>query len=354
MTDHAVSQAKAGRLVLIQYLRGIAAMMVVLHHALHARPGFFNPLSQEVDFGRPGVLIFFVISGFVIMHACRNEPPALFALRRIIRIVPLYWLLTLVFFAILSPNDLAAGDPLRRVGELVQSLLFIPHWHMSTPTEIWPILVPGWTLNYEMFFFVIFAIGIAAGRPAEVSIALLAALVLTGWALPLEGALWKTWTNAFLILFIAGILLAKVWQKRDFSTHIWMLPAGFGLVCLAALHLVPTEGSVPALFLGAVLTVAGTLAWQDRAPQMRIPLLGQLGDASYSFYLSHTILMIFLYKGLRVLPLSGWPQFILSCVLVICLCAAAGVLLYRTVEAPMTKALRRAFEKPKPIQGQPS
>ncbi|PHP26094.1 hypothetical protein CJ301_18300 [Limimaricola cinnabarinus] len=134
------------------------------------------------------MLIFFVISGFVIMHACRDEPVRTFAVRRIIRVVPLYWLMTQAFYVLMLRSDLAAGTPLARLPELVASLLFIPHYHQGVPTEIWPLLVPGWTLNYEMFFFAVFGIGIAFGRPAHVAGAILLALVAAGVLLDLQDA----------------------------------------------------------------------------------------------------------------------------------------------------------------------
>lgn len=335
---------KTGRLVAVQYLRGLAAMLVVLHHAVHERAGFFSPLAKTADFGRPGVLIFFVISGFVMMHACRNEPVKVFARRRIIRVAPLYWVMTLVFFAIVFRNDLAAGDPLRRVPELLQSLFFIPHYHSGVTTEIWPILVPGWTLNFEMFFFLIFAIGIASGRPALVSVLILAGLILVGLVVTTQNPLIVTWTHSFLVLFIAGIGLAKLWQRTDFSSFVWLFPVGMALVLIAALGMLPEQWTHPAFYVAAVITVAGTLAIQDRSSGFESKILAAIGDASYSIYLSHTILMIFLFKALRALPLDGWLQFSVVLVLALAICAGAGILIYRFVEMPLTKLLRRRFD----------
>lgn len=336
---------KVERLVFVQYLRGVAAMMVVAHHALQARAGFFNPLPNEVNFGRPGVLIFFVISGFIMMHACKNESTAAFAWRRIIRVVPLYWLLTLVFFAIIFRNDLIAGVPLRRIDELVQSLLFIPHWHSGVTTQIWPILIPGWTLNYEMFFFVIFAIGIATGHPASVSIGLLIGLVLLGWLVPINNPIWITWTNKFLLFFVAGIGLALLWKGRTFSKLIWMLPVGFALVFITALNLLPQPWVFPAFFVAAVMTLTGTLACQARFQHYSAPLLALIGDASYSIYLSHTIVMVILYKFLRLIPLEGWAQFFVTLVLSVTICAIIGIGIYRMVEQPIIRMMRSHSRK---------
>ncbi|MBY6005204.1 acyltransferase [Salipiger bermudensis] len=329
----------------IQYLRGIAAMMVVLHHAVQRRPGFYSPL-EESHFGRPGVLIFFVISGFVMMYACRKERPATFAKRRIIRVVPIYWVMTLVFFLLLFRNDVAAGEPTRRLFELLQSLLFIPHYHSAIETEIWPILVPGWTLNYEMFFFLVFFIGILAGKPGPVAIAILLALVGLGLVVDSTDALFVTWTNPFLLLFVAGILLAMLWRRTDFSRFVLLLPLGLGIAVIAAVNGLPESWIQPAFFAAGILTVAGTLALQDLRPSLVIPGLGAIGDASYSIYLSHTILMIPLYKAFAKLPLSGWPQFLITLTLTLLLCALAGIAIHRRVEKPMIHWLRQRFDRP--------
>lgn len=316
-------------------------MLVVLHHVLHARAGIFSPFAHSPNFGRPGVLIFFVISGFVMMHACRKEPPLVFARRRIIRVVPLYWLMTLVFFAIVFRNDLSAGEPLRRVPELLQSLFFVPHYHSGVSTAIWPILVPGWTLNYEMFFFLIFAIGIVFGRPAPIAVAILLGLVIAGWIFPSDNPIWITWTNEFLLLFVAGIALALLWQRTDFSHFAWLLPVGLALVFVSAMQLLPQGWIVPVFYISAIVTVAGTLAMQDRNPDRSAKVLALIGDASYSIYLSHTIVMIFLYKVLRKIPLDGWAQFIVVASLSLTICAAVGIALYYLVERPIIRLFRR-------------
>lgn len=114
-------------------------MLVVFHHALHGRDGSFSPF-HDVNLGDPGVMIFFVISGFVMLQSCRDEPELTFAWRRIVRFVPLYWIFTLVFFLLIARADVATGDPLWRLAELLSCVFFIPHHHSGVPEQIWPIL----------------------------------------------------------------------------------------------------------------------------------------------------------------------------------------------------------------------
>lgn len=323
----------------VQYMRGIAAMLVVVHHALRQRPGFASPI-EFIDIGSAGVMIFFVISGFVIQHACRKETVTTFAARRFIRVVPLYWLLTAVYFLIVLRKDLASGDPFARLEALAQSLLFLPHYHQGVPEMIWPLLVPGWTLNYEMYFFVLFGIGIALGRPGAVAGGLLVAAVALGLVVDSDDPRFLTWTSPILLLFLAGILLARLWSRRDFAALLWLLPLGAAALLVGSLIPFAEGPRLGLISVGAVLVMAGTLAFQDRFPTLRLRLLGAIGDASYSLYLSHTILMIFLYKAFLQLPVTPVLRFWIATPITFAVCVAAGVVLFRFVEKPLLSRMR--------------
>ena len=138
----------------IQYLRALAALGVVIFHA--------SPAEHPFMVGNAGVDIFFVISGFIMWSITEERPasPAAFLKDRLIRIAPLYWLLTtlLVVGALVVPKlfpNLRIDLPY-----VAGSFLFVP---MRPPGStgadpIWPVLVQGWTLNYEMFFYVLFSL----------------------------------------------------------------------------------------------------------------------------------------------------------------------------------------------------
>src|SRR5947209_976295 len=126
-----------GRLHNIQYLRGIAALGVVAFHAA---------LTAGVPFrmGAFGVDIFFVISGFLMVAITNvNSRQAPFLRDRIVRVVPLYWIATLVVY--LADRRYTSGPD-----QLVSSLMFIPRGHSADAPWFFPVLNVGWTLNYEM------------------------------------------------------------------------------------------------------------------------------------------------------------------------------------------------------------
>jgi peptidoglycan/LPS O-acetylase OafA/YrhL len=130
-----------GSIVSIQLLRAIAALSVVYVHCTTA--GDYNFFST----GTFGVDIFFIISGFIIAYMVSKTTED-FLIKRIIRIVPLYFLatvamaLTVMFF----PNHIRSTTI--SVSGFMKSILFIP----GPENRGQPILGQGWTLNYEMFF----------------------------------------------------------------------------------------------------------------------------------------------------------------------------------------------------------
>lgn len=147
----------------IQILRAVAAWIVVLHHmGREFDSSFAEFFAQQGNFG---VDIFFVISGFVMYYIMENrdQDAKEFILNRLFRIVPAYWVAT--FFLIISrslmPNEFHYTD--WSVTSLISSLLFIP---VDNPSGIGPFppLVVGWTLNVEIFFYILLCFCFLFGR----------------------------------------------------------------------------------------------------------------------------------------------------------------------------------------------
>jgi exopolysaccharide production protein ExoZ len=277
----------------IQYLRALAALMVVWYHAGGQIPSLEPFVTYE--FGQYGVDLFFVISGFIMLVTTWDKPigSAEFLVNRIKRIVPLYWAATLLLVgcAIVAP---ALFTRLKWDGaSLVKSLLFVPYESLSLPGRALPLLVPGWSLNTEMFFYVLFAALLLVGRNWRVPLMVgtLSALVVGGVIWHPTGAVSQSYTDPRLLEFAVGMVLGRLWVMKKHPRR---------------------DGG-------------------NR-------LLLALGDASYSIYLSH----MFTLTGLRLvwgrLPIPA--NFVTSVVfMAFCLigCAVAGWICYRLVERPITK-----------------
>ncbi|ALN73672.1 acyltransferase [Aureimonas sp. AU20] len=322
-------------IIQIQYLRGIAALMVVVFHAfdlLGRETGMDNPFRV----GALGVDIFFVISGFIIFVAAeKSEPrPAEFMIRRILRIVPLYWALTLLIagVSLLRPDLLSSTvfDP----KHLLASLFFVPMAHPKLG-ELFPVLIPGWTLNYEMAFYLVMAAALFAPRGARAWIILAVLLLLVG--LGQAGiAIPAFYAQPILLEFGLGLLIGMAYRRN------LRIDAGAGMIVtlvgfVALVWLEPVELS---RFLKAGLPAAlivGGAALGRRAPgRAGHPLMLLLGDASYSLYLTQAIVLPAMAKvwsstGL-LLGLVGGLPFVAFLTVV---AALAGIVCYRLLEKPL-------------------
>ncbi|MGO4566729.1 acyltransferase family protein [Rhizobium sp. 2YAF20] len=323
----------------IQYLRAIAALAVVVFHAAERSGGSFR-------IGAAGVDVFFVISGFImwVMSDSRPLTPARFMLDRIQRIVPIYWIVTAVMIAGaltgLFPNMRLTLD------HILGSLFLIP---VRSPSngEIWPILVQGWTLNFEMFFYALFAISLAVARRIRLVflLGIFAAFALSGWVFHPQSAILMTYTRPIILEFVAGALIGELWLKGRLPPTAIGLPlfiaafSGFSAIQLMQLDF--NEFICGPL---AVALVLGTLSLERGGAMPDIPLLTYLGNGSYSIYLWHTLAISVVAKVAQSLAFPPLAAVTLSTVTGVLL----GVAAYEFVEKPLRGLLKNLSWRRRP------
>ena len=324
----------------IQYLRGLAASGVVVHH-MTAR------YDLPFHAGAAGVDIFFVISGFIMWLVTRKREAdaATFLKDRLVRIVPMYWLATatLAVAATLRPNLFPLDHPLP--WHLAQSLAFVPHEVPQTGQTL-PLLAQGWTLNYEMFFYVVFALALFASASRQlwaITAALLACVAIGLVAWP-DGLAWRTYTSPLLLEFLDGAWLAHVWTKDHWPPPRlgWVaLAAGLIGLLLGELAGVPAEGSYRVVFWGvpAFLIVSGAITIErgGALPKSAFGLV--LGNASYSIYLTHTLSMTLVGIATGKLGLSSGPW---AGLLTVATGLLVGMVCFWWIERPLTAFIRNA------------
>lgn len=310
----------------IQYLRGVAALMVVWHHAKGQIPEISQAFTNS--FGASGVDLFFVISGFIMVVTTQGADvtPWRFLKKRIVRVVPLYWLLTLalVVAALLFPSLFRTVRV--EFWHVLKSLFFVPHVN-PTHLKIWPILVPGWSLNYEMFFYALFAMSLAMRRSWRlIAIGLaIGGLVICGWMFGFQQPVAATFTNPLMLEFVLGIAIASAWLRSRLFIPVW---GALALVMLGAVMLAHRGLFLPQM-CGAALIVCGALnlPWKS-------VVLKTLGDASYSIYLTH----LFALGVLRVLWVKvGATEPLMFMLCSLTLCSLVGWLSYRWLEIPLMR-----------------
>lgn len=292
------------RMLGIQYLRGIAAMMVVLYHICE---------SHGVNFtvGSAGVDIFFIISGFVMWISTygRNLSFTAFMTRRIERLVPLYWLATLATAALILAKPQFFTDANLTLPNLLRTFLFLPYYNISQ--QPWPVILQGWTLNVEMFFYLVVGICFCILPRYHLASAFLslATLVTLHFTLPLESAPARQWTNPLLLELLAGLCLGKACTSGLLRHAIlgWVLSA-CAIAAFTTAHFMAYEhGPWRALQMGlpALALVAGLVMIESHHGMIRIKLMEFLGDASYSIYLWHGFFLTIATGLILRLNLSG-------------------------------------------------
>jgi exopolysaccharide production protein ExoZ len=331
----------------IQALRAFAALSVAYWH-LSGTTVLRLPFAR----GSFGVDIFFVISGYIISYISARDPSR-FMLKRLIRIVPAYWAASLFIFALVCavPGLFHTAKP--DLGLLATSLAFLPHNSGANP-----ILAVGWTLNYEMYFYALFALSLALSRRyASVICASLVLLVMVAidLAAPRAPSL-RFYGDSVVLEFIFGIVLFQATQRLPWVFGPAKRRADAALIVPAllipaalALLLFPREvafmgtwravsGGIPA----ALLVGSALLLELRYGIATANPVILLLGEASYVLYLIHDF-VIYSFTRLIFHGAAHWPvaEKWLLAFPVLAITAAIAVGLHIWLERPAMAALRR-------------
>ncbi len=288
----------------VQALRAIAAGAVAFSHiANDAIVGGRDPSGAIARAAasmpwNAGVDIFFVISGFVIVHASgrlfgQKGGSLQFLRRRLTRIVPLYWALTTLFLAMTLLQRSAIHGETGGAGYILASYLFIPFARPDGLPE--PALGLGWTLNYEMFFYLAMTPFLLLPRVAAVAgcAAALCLLVTFGQTVGFGTLPLQFWSDPIVLEFVFGMGLALA-VSRGFGLPGW---ARVALVAVAVVWLNrlaggPIAGRAVSFGLPGAMRVAAAVS-NPRPDRMGTAARGlmRLGDASYAMYLFHPFVM---------------------------------------------------------------
>ncbi len=301
------SVAARHKLEWVQALRGIAALMVVVTHA--RRFFFFTPLS---DFAQrymlpaaQGVDLFFLISGFIMVHATARSDGSLrdtckFLVKRFARIWPVYAVMVVINAVLLA----IWAEPVPSLHDTALSLAFLPVDTSNPPYLGLPLSI-GWTLNFEFYFYLVFGLSLLAGRWRWIAFYgwMLATLIVVPWALTGELSLLANHdyaigvraideiVNPIIWDFVAGTAIGLLYMSqfriRSAILLVALIAASLAMVChwsfagIASFHGI-TQWGLPLAILFAVLALAS----KDRHVQVPRALVW-LGGISYSLYLVH-------------------------------------------------------------------
>jgi peptidoglycan/LPS O-acetylase OafA/YrhL len=340
-----------GKIKSVQLLRFFAALMVVFGHVMMEayKMGIISTATYRLIDMFPwgaGVDLFFIISGFIIAHvlprfSADHAGFIDFMVRRVIRIAPLYWFYTLLMIAAVAAFPSAIRNANMDPAHIAASLAFIP-WQRPGDGALRPVLGQGWTLNYEMFFYLLAGacILISATRRELLLCAAVLVAVLFGRLLP-QGPVAEFVGYTIMLEFVFGVALYRIsrtWPPLPLPIGLGLLVGGLA-AWLILESIIPDEWrglgrGVPAFMVAAGFVLSDGLV-KAESPRAQFYVL--LGDASYSLYLSHTFIVIPLGIGWRKLGLGAPVAYV---AIAIAAAFAGSIVSYLLIERPMTERLQ--------------
>jgi peptidoglycan/LPS O-acetylase OafA/YrhL len=345
--------ASSGSLPGLQVARGLAALAVTVHHALETSngvPGSFSP-DWLTTAGAAGVDVFFVISGFIMVHTSlrpgrplnRPAPSAAgFLWRRAVRIYPLYWMACLAMLSLMGLGFFH-GRVLSAV-DIVTGLALVPGGH--------PIIGVAWTLVYEVYFYLVFAACLTSRSPKVTTLATgggILLLLMLAQALP-ESAVQRFLSDPIPLEFLMGMTLAWVYPiiKARLGARSAAILALFGLALMHGAPMFVPHDNTHDLDGFARVATWGTAGLAIVAGLLLLPpthnsiarWLVSLGNASYSLYLTHFFVLMGYALALRDDAVARLPQYWLVPPVVLVACLIGGVT-HLMVERPLLQGGQR-------------
>jgi len=341
----------------IQLLRGVAALLVACVHlqAIEQKYGQEGAiLPGWLGYGKASVDLFFVISGFVIatvtcgqFHSMRAAGHFLF--QRITRIYPPYWLYSTIVLVIwLYRPEMVNATQDNQVNILASFLLL--------PQVLLPLLMVGWTLIHEMYFYLIIALLIPVIRermfPATLA---LWGIVVVFWHIYFMSNPSKNYSPSLLLAFhpltlefiggsavglllkgniigkgyvitiigIAGFLFAASWL--DTNDMVLDINGWWRVLCFG----------IPSIFV-----VYGVVS-VEIGGKVRFPrIMRKIGDASYSIYLTHVLVLSAIGRAWAQVATPELINHVVALATMILAVIITGLISYRWVEVPILNRIR--------------
>ena len=350
---------KTQRIVELDALRALAAINLLLFHfthVYHVKYGYTSPLGWEFPYGKYGVQLFFMLSGFVnAMTLLRKRTPSDFLAARIIRIFPAFWMVLVVNAILFTVAPLAANGI--SWDQWLANLTVMPNIFGYECIE--PVT---WTLQIELLFYGIILFLFVTKlleRPLIATLGAMSLSLLVGLTVKYEWlagyATAQHWVNSlenvliikYLPLFFVGILLNEIKNKRGLlSQNI----AGI-VVCSIVFHLIDDHGHNPVMTIG--LTGLLALSCFGLVPLLRLKPLVFISTISYSLYLMHNNLGTTFIYHLNQNGIGSWLSMIIATVLVIIVSTFSTY----CIELPMSNWLKQkwmAWKSSRQATAQPS
>jgi exopolysaccharide production protein ExoZ len=324
----------------LQAVRAVAAIGVVVFHF-----GLMPATSLPFGVGAFGVDLFFVLSGFIIAHSSARSARH-FLPRRLIRVIPAFWIATLIA-ALFTLQGLS---PAEAFDWLLQSLFYLPH-----PQGRPPLIFVAWTLVYELAFYLLYWLALRFGTRAAPPACIALLLVLALVHLPGLPGPWP-----LLLEFAFGVGIYLLVERYRLTAK---MPGPVGLLValtgLALFLILPwMTGYDPGHYqsvarvlcwgLPAAIIILGLIVAEHGGFAIRSKPVLLLGAASYAIYLLHPVMV----GQLLQLPANPPPLSWAIGLLAVAITVGVSTAFHLWIEAPMLRWLRGLLRQPPPVEQQ--
>ncbi len=332
----------------INMLRTFSCFGIALYHIMEFVYAHSDTVKVSVSAG-PGFHLFIAISGFILVFIARpGDTPVNFMMKRAIRIVPLYWLITTIALAMSLARPWLFQKADTSLSSIVSSYLFLPHYDLGG--HIQPILFVGWTLGFIMFFYLLFSLSLLAPRRLQFPTVIVLTLGVIGASRLLPPGAYRTFYGSPILLeFAMGCVVGLSLQLPALQAFIRRFPmwpvALLGLVgfFIAAQYQLSDWGKI-AIFAPSSTLILIACAGQDlfRTPlKSDIMLMG--GKISYGVFLIHPLLVTPFGVVIFKMTSNDWLATILMIMTILPVTSLLAYLSFRYFETSAAIWLRGAL-----------
>jgi exopolysaccharide production protein ExoZ len=339
----------------IQFLRGLAALIVVIYHTAGYIKVNFSPvvfLDDFFNFGFAGVDLFFVISGFIILFTSKkyiNNPESIgeYLKKRFVRIYPIYWIILSILFLLswfipflLNKNVFKTEFP-DNFSSYINTIFLLPK-HLA-------INAASWTLSYELYFYLVFSLIILSKKLKFIPLLILAisfynSIILNPNADFIKPTYFTFFFSGYNFEFMFGVLICQFYHKINFSKILSILFVFISVVIITQLgHNVgdfDTYKRIITFGMPSGLILLSLLNLEKNHGLRFSKFLIMLGDASYVLYLIHFPMMLLLNKIPVLLGYSFsinteiyYSYFIIISIVI------TSIYIHKWVEKPLNKLI---------------
>lgn len=291
-----------------------------------------------------GVHLFFIISAFLMMYTTQHAPKKYFVGKRLLRIVPLYWILTIATFAAMKvlPGFMDGESDIK---SLACSLLFFPYARdgIRGVGVIRPLVGPAWTLNYDMLFTIIFALAMKESHKYRgvITACVLAILLACGFSFEIDSVPLFFWTRNYWADFIAGIVVFYILKKLYQISFSQVVRYVFTAIAIVAMGVMCWGGFCEPRWLifailGSLAVILFLLGMKDVCISS---VLIKAGDISFSFYLLHYYVIILVGKFINLDAFS--VNAMIGTALIFVITYVLAYISHLMIEERFTKLIRK-------------